>query len=53
MKSNETSDAWGWNPIINRMNADHCRLLLAMGRGTLARIGWTDADIRQIERKAA
>jgi hypothetical protein len=47
-----TAAAWGWNPIIDKMDAAHCRKMIAMGANTLAWIGWTDADIRQMARKA-
>ena len=50
---NATAAAWGWNPAVDLMDAAHCRHLLGMGHHTLARLGWADADIRQMERKAA
>ena len=49
----DTAAAWGWRPIIDRMDADHCRRMLAMGKPALATLGWSDADIRQMERVAA
>lgn len=48
-----TQTAWGWRAAVDRMDVDHCRYLLALGKPALAVIGWADADIRQMERIAA
>jgi hypothetical protein len=44
---------WGWNPVIDLMDPAHCRNLLSMGWRALATLGWTDADIRQMQRIAS
>jgi hypothetical protein len=46
------SAPWGWNPIIDLMDAAHCRNLLSMSGRVLATLGWTDVDIRQMKRIA-
>jgi hypothetical protein len=48
-----TAAPWGWNPVIDLMDAEHCRNLLSMGWRALATLGWTDIDIRQMKRIAA
>ena len=46
------TNAWFCSPIIEKMSADHCRQMTAMGPFVLARLGWSDADIRAMARKA-
>lgn len=50
--TDENAAAWGWNEIVDSMGANHCRQMIAMGHFTLAILGWTDSDIRQMQRKA-
>jgi hypothetical protein len=52
MTNTATAASWGWNPIIDLMDAAHCRNLLSMSGRALAILGWTDADIRQMKRIA-
>jgi hypothetical protein len=47
------SNPYAHSARIDLMDAEHCRFMTAMGKYTLARLGWTDADIREMARRAA